>query len=448
MRDVDTGAVETGAFDAHNPPARDLIDDCVHCGFCLPACPTYGLWGEEMDSPRGRIYLMKMAAEGDISIDRTFVGHIDACLGCMACVTACPSGVKYDRLIEAVRPQVERNFHRGFGDRVFRAAVFQMFPHPGRMRVAALVGLLYQRTGIQALVRLSRLVRLLPARLAALEQLLPPVTWAAISATTPELTPATGTRRRRVGLLTGCVQRVFFGDVNAATVRVLAAEGCEVIAPRTQGCCGALQLHSGLEDDAASRARANIDSFEAENLDAVVVNAAGCGSAMKEYGRLLSGDPAYAERALAFGSKVRDVCEVLAELEPVAPRHAIHARVAYHEACHLSHAQGVRREPRMVLAAIPGLTVLEVPDGEICCGSAGIYNLVQPVAAAELGRRKAAAIVSLQPDLVATGNPGCLLQLRSHIPGPLPLVHPVQLVDAAIRGHASPNIKQITEVRS
>ena len=438
MRHLDIAAVETGTFDAINPPRQDLIDDCVHCGFCLSACPTYALWGEEMDSPRGRIYLMKLGREGATSIDSTFVRHFDACLGCMACVTACPSGVKYDELVEAVRPQIERNFRRGFGDRVFRALVFQMFPRPGRMRVAASLGLLYQRMGVQALLRLTRLVRLLPARLAALEQMLPPVSWAAIRTTTPELTPATGPRRRRVGLLTGCIQRVFFGEVNAATVRVLAAEGCEVVAPRTQGCCGALLMHSGLEGEAAALARATIDCFERQNLDAIVVNAAGCGSAMKDYGRLLSGDPAYAGRAVAFASRVRDVSEVLAELEPVAPRRAVHARVAYHDACHLSHAQGVRQEPRMMLSDIPGLTVLEVPDGDMCCGSAGIYNLVQPVPAAELGRRKAAAILSLKPDLVAAGNPGCLLQLRSHLAEPIPLVHPVQLVDAAIRGDAIP----------
>jgi glycolate oxidase iron-sulfur subunit len=422
------------AFDPHRPPSREVLDDCVHCGFCLPTCPTYQLWGEEMDSPRGRIYLMDLATNGEIGLDGALHEHIDACLGCMACVTACPSGVRYDRLLEAVRPQLERNVTRSRGDRLFRNAMFALFPYPNRLRAAALPGVLYQRLRGAPAVR--RLTAKLPARLAAVESLLPPVTLRDAFSRLPETTPSVGTRRRRVALLTGCVQDVFFHQVNAATVRVLAAEGCEVVVPREQRCCGALELHAGREPDALARAKRTIRAFAGLGVDAVVTNVAGCGSSMKEYGQLLCDDPEWAERAAAFSATVRDISEVLAELEPVAPRHPVQAKVAYHDACHLGHAQGVRAQPRAVLRSIPGLELLEVPEAELCCGSAGIYNLVQPEAAAELGARKAANIASAGPDLVVTANPGCLLQLRRHL-GPentLPLLHPVQVLDASIRG--------------
>ena len=423
-----------GGFDALNAPSTELMDDCVHCGFCLPTCPTYAIWNEEMDSPRGRIYLMKLASEGAIGIDDTFVGHFDACLGCMACVTACPSGVQYDKLIEAVRPQIERNFKRRRGDRVFRALVFGIFTHPGRLRFAVALGTIYQRAGLRRLLAASGLLRRLPPRLQALESLLPPVGWARVFARTAEVTPACGARRRRVGLLTGCVQRVVFADVNAATVRVLAAEGCEVVAPAGQACCGALMLHSGRQPEALAQARRLIDSFEGTGVDAVVVNVAGCGSSMKQYGELLKDDPAYAAKARDFSQRVRDISELLAELGPVAPRHPVHARLAYHDACHLAHAQGIRSEPRQMLQAIPGLEVIEIPESEICCGSAGIYNLVEPEAAAELGRRKARNIASTHPGAIATSNAGCLLQIGKHMTAPAPVFHPIELVDASIRG--------------
>jgi glycolate oxidase iron-sulfur subunit len=422
----------TGVFDAQRPPSAERIDDCVHCGFCLPTCPTYALWGEEMDSPRGRIYLMKVGLEGQVAMDDTYVGHFDACLGCMACLTSCPSGVAYNELIEDTRAQIERNHRRSPGDRLFRAAVFALFPHPARLRVAAVLAWLFQRLRLDRLLDAVRAPRWLPARLVALLDLMPEVTLGELRRRVPAHTAAVGAPRLRVGLLTGCVQSVFFGRVNEATARVLAAEGCEVVAPPAQGCCGALGVHAGQDEQARALARATIDTFTAADVDVVVTNAAGCGSSMKEYGHILRDDPAYAGRAAELAAKVRDVSEVLADLEPRAPRHAIDAAVAYHDACHLAHAQGVRAQPRALLAAIPGLRVLEPSEPELCCGSAGIYNLVEPEPAAELGRRKAANLAATRPDAIATGNPGCMLQVRRHLPG-VPVLHPIELVDASIR---------------
>jgi glycolate oxidase iron-sulfur subunit len=422
----------SGAFDVFHPPDRGALDDCVHCGFCLPACPTYQLWGEEMDSPRGRIYLMDLASQGEIGLDEVFVQHMDACLGCMACVTACPSGVAYDRLIEDTRAQVERQYPRSRADRWFRALIFALFPHPARLRVAAVLAWAYQRCGLRTLVARSGLRDRLPARLAALEQLLPDVRLRDALRRPVERVAAQGQSRRTVGMVTGCVQSVFFAEVNAATARVLAAEGCTVVAPREQECCGALELHAGRDAAARERAKRMIATMEEAQVDTVVINAAGCGSSLKSYGHLLADDQDWADRAAAFSAQVRDVTELLAELEPTAPRHPIRARVAYHDACHLAHAQGVRAEPRAVLAAIPGLELVEVAEPELCCGSAGIYNLIQPEAAADLGRRKAEHLRAADPALIATANPGCLLQIRRHLPE-VPLLHPVQLVDASIR---------------
>jgi glycolate oxidase iron-sulfur subunit len=417
------------AFDTLEPPQRALIDACVHCGFCLPTCPTYLLWSEEMDSPRGRIYLMKAGLESRAAMTPAFVRHFDRCLGCMACVTACPSGVQYGPLIERTRAQIERRFDRPVLDRAFRALLFALLPYPRRLRMAlaplALVGGLLRRLP-------------LPRRLRALVALAPPVSWAALTARTPETTPAAGPERLTVGLLTGCVQRLAFPHVNQATVNVLAAEGCRVAAPAAQGCCGALALHAGRIDQARALARHTIASFERAGVDRIVVNAAGCGSSMKEYGKLFADDPAWAERARAFSARVRDVSEVLAELGPPrAPRHPLRRRVVYHDACHLAHAQGVRAEPRAMLAAIPGLDMQTPAESEICCGSAGIYNLVEPEAAADLGARKARHIAALEPDVIATANPGCILQIAAagrRLGFTWRIVHPIELVDESIRG--------------
>jgi glycolate oxidase iron-sulfur subunit len=423
------------AFDARRAPDKELIDDCVHCGFCLPTCPTYVLWGEEMDSPRGRILLMKVGLEEGTELSDSMATHFDRCLGCMACVTACPSGVQYDKLIEATRPQVERNYARSWKDRLFRRLVFATFTHPGRLR--ALVPLLSasRRLGLRQTAHRSRFLRRFP-RLQALERLAPSVSLNAATKRLPKVTPARGTRRGRVGLLQGCVQRVFFHDVNAATLRVLSAEGFEVVAPRTPRCCGALMLHSGYEEEALELARSTIAAFE--DCDLVAVNAAGCGSAMKDYAHLLADDPEWEGRARLFSNKVRDVSELIADEGPVAPRHPLSMRVAYHDACHLAHAQGIRAEPRSLLRGIPGLEVLEPEEWEICCGSAGIYNLVQTDAAGELGRRKAANLLATGADAIVAGNPGCALQIASHLEAagrPLPMYHPMELLDRSIRGY-------------
>src|SRR5262249_19452702 len=272
-------------------PRRDLLDDCVHCGFCLPTCPTYLLWGQETDSPRGRIHLMRLRRDRRDSSSESFVQHIDTCLGCMACVTACPSGVQYDSLLEAARPEVEKVANRSVSDRAFRRAIFALFPHPARLRVMAWPLAIYQKSGLRRLVHLSGVLSLLPKRLRAMERLLPPISLAALRTRTPEHMPAEGVTRRRVALLTGCVQRVFVGDVNAATMRVLAAEGCEVFAPAEQGCCGALAEHAGEQAQAIAAAKQLIDVFSRLDVDTVVINAAGCGSAMKRYGHLLRDDP-------------------------------------------------------------------------------------------------------------------------------------------------------------
>jgi glycolate oxidase iron-sulfur subunit len=422
------------AFDEHHPPSRQIIDQCVHCGFCLPVCPTYVLWNEEMDSPRGRIYLMKLAADGQATMNEQWVGHFDTCLGCMACTTACPSGVDYGKLIEATRAQIERKHDRGSWERFYRRAIFGLFTHPERLRLLRAPLLLYQKSGLQGLLRRSGAMKWLPRRVQAMESLLPELKGAEAVA---ELTPAVGTKRRRVGMLLGCVQREFFPEVNAATARVLAAEGCEVVSPSDQPCCGALMVHAGEEERALALARCMINVFERAEVDTIVTNAAGCGSNVKEYGHLLRDDPQYAERAKEFAAKCQDVSEVLAYMEPRAKLNALKLRVAFHDSCHLQHAQGVRLQPRQLLEQIPELELLEIPEAAVCCGSAGIYNLLQPNAANALGDRKAELIAPLDTDVVVTGNPGCILQLRASLERlgkKTPVVHTVQLLDASIRG--------------
>ena len=429
----ESGSYTFPAFDSHHPPEKDLIDDCVHCGFCLPTCPTYVLFGEEMDSPRGRIYLMNKGLTEEPMND-TMVRHWDLCLGCMACVTACPSGVQYDKLIEATRAQVERRYERRADDKAFREMIFQLFPYRKRLRLAAGPLRLYQRFGIGDKLKKAGVMSRLPARMRAMEALMPKLQK---EEKIPEHTSPTGERRRRVGVLTGCVQQVFFSQVNSATVRVLAAEGCEVVAPKSQGCCGALSTHAGREEESLNFARKTIDTFERENLDNVIVNAAGCGSTMKEYAYLLRDDPEYAERAKKFSAKVKDVSEFLQEIGTVAERHPLPVAAAYHDACHLAHQQGVRQQPRKTLKQIPGMEVKEITEAEVCCGSAGIYNMVEPEPAAELGERKAKNVLKTGAQMIVTSNPGCMLQIQASLKKmgrEIPMAHPAEVLDASIRG--------------
>jgi len=426
-----------GAFAGPDQPSMALIDACVHCGFCLPTCPTYVLWNEEMDTPRGRVYLMKAGLEGRAAMTPTFVGHFDACLGCMACMTACPSGVQYGPLIERTRAQIERHYERPLGERVFRSLLFAILPYPARLRLA-IAPLVVLGPILRALER-TGVLNLLPSRVRSLIAVAPQPSLASLMSNgVPEHTSASGTPRLKTAVLTGCVQRLAFAGVNKATVDVLAAEGCTSDAPSAQGCCGALALHAGNIDQARDLAKHNIEVFERANVDRIVVNAAGCGSSMKEYGELFHDDAAWADRARAFSAKVRDVSEVLMEIgEPRAKRHPIKARVVYHDACHLAHAQGIRTEPRALLAAIPGVEVLTPAESEICCGSAGIYNLVQPEPAEQLGERKARNIAALNPDVIAAANPGCILQIAAagrRLGYQWEIVHPIELIDRSIKG--------------
>jgi glycolate oxidase iron-sulfur subunit len=457
---------------------RSTASDCIHCGFCLPACPTYQLWGEEMDSPRGRIHLITQALAGAQLTEET-VTHFDRCLGCMACVPACPSGVRYDRLIEAARTWTEEpppgpspGPARSLRERAVRAAIFATFPYPRRLRALAGPLRAAQRARLDRLAGRSRTTQRLAPELTSALRLAPAGPpgrqQAARRVVLPGRVPARGERRAVVGMLTGCVQQVFFPEVNTATARVLAAEGCDVIIPGGQGCCGALSLHSGRASEAAGFARRTIAMFERARVDAIVVNSAGCGSAMKEYGALLAAPRAgggqdgtvqdgtvqdgtvqdgtaagWAARADAISGQVRDLSEFLVELfgqagGPRAARHELPVTAAYHDACHLAHAQRIRQQPRDLLHAIPGLEVAEVGDGGTCCGSAGVYNLLQPEAARELGERKAAAVRATGASLVVSANPGCSLQIAASLAGTggtAPAVaHIAEVLDASMRG--------------
>ncbi len=364
------------------------------------------------------------------------VGHFDRCLGCMACVPACPSGVQYNLLIEDTRAAIERQHPRGLGDRLFRELIFALFPYPRRLRAAAMLQWLYQRTGLRWLVHALGLPRLLGRRLRNLEALMPPIALRQLAAALPDQVPAIGSRRARVALLPGCVQQVYFPEVDQATLRVLAAEGCEVVIADDLGCCGALSVHAGRGDEARRLARAAIEALEGAHADAIVVNSAGCGSSMKEWGHLFADDPVWAGRAAALAGKVRDVVELIAELGPVAPRHPLAIRAAYHDACHLAHAQRIRAQPRALLAAIPELELVEL-DSDACCGSAGVHNLLEPDSAREIGERKVESVLAAAPDLLVSANPGCTLQIQMLLRErgkAMRTAHPIEVLDASIRG--------------
>jgi glycolate oxidase iron-sulfur subunit len=428
------------AFDSHNPPDAKLIDACVHCGFCLSTCPSYRVIGKEMDSPRGRIYLMDGVNEGQIPLSPATVQHFDSCLGCLACVTTCPSGVRYDKLIEATRSQVERNHARSLPEKLLRRLIFSTFPYPDRLRLLLRPLGLYQKSGLQKLVRSIGVLKQISPQLAAMEAMLPKISPQAFHDPLPAVIPAQGKQRYRVGLLLGCVQRLFNPDVNDATVRVLTANGCEVVVPQTQGCCGALTHHQGQEEQTKALARQLIDSFADPTLDAVIINASGCGHSLKEYGNILHDDPEYQEKANAFASKVKDVQEFLADVgltAKLSPLQDEPLTLVYQDACHMLHGQKISVQPRQLLKQIPGVRLREPVDAALCCGSAGVYNILQPDIAAELGQQKVENLLQTGASIIASANIGCFVQISKHLElqgKTVPVLHPMQLLDYSIQG--------------
>jgi glycolate oxidase iron-sulfur subunit len=398
-------------------PLHDLLDkkllkECVHCGLCLDYCPTYRVIGHEADSPRGRIYQIRQVYEGKVSADDPdFREHIYACLDCRACQTACPSGVQYGAIIEAARAVAEpvSPSEKAVG----RAILGSIFTRPRLLDAAGLGLRLYQRSGLQGVLRKSNALNLLPARLREMESMLAPAQGGIRRWKAPHVTPALGSAgvRYRVGFIEGCIMPQFFGDTNAATVRVLAANGCVVYSPPSQACCGALQMHTGDRPTAQALARRNVDAFDGLGLDAIIINAAGCGSTLKEYGHLLADDPGYAVRAQAFARRVKDVSEFLASIDLVEPTRPVPMRVTYQDACHLVHGQGIRNQPRRLLRQIPGLELVEMQDSDVCCGSAGIYNLTHPDLSVQLLDQKMDHLLATGATAVVAPNPGCTMQL-------------------------------------
>jgi glycolate oxidase iron-sulfur subunit len=417
-----------------SPPKSTLdipeLYQCVHCGLCLDACPTYRTLHIESESPRGRIHLVRAAAEGRVELNEIFAGHLNLCLMCRACETACPSGVKYGRIAEAARAELGPSgspLARAVANFAFRS----LLPSPGRLRLLARVLRLYQRSGFGRVVQ-----TFLPARLHAMSEMLPAVPDKFFTPRA-EVLAAIGAKRVRVGMLSGCVMSVLFADINEATVSVLRWNGCDVVVPKNQICCGALNVHNGETTAAKKMARQNIDAFLDAKLDAVVVNAAGCGAAMKEYGHLLRDDPAYAEKARTFSRLVKDAGEFLVALGPMAPRGRVQLTVAYQDPCHLAHGQKVRIQPRELLKAIPGLTLIEMAGSDRCCGSAGIYNLTHPEMSQELLREKMASIAATGAEAVVAPNPGCMLQLRYGAKRYGPSVQVFHLMDLLERAYAT-----------
>jgi glycolate oxidase iron-sulfur subunit len=433
-------AAEVKGFDSKNPPPQELIDSCVHCGFCLSTCPSYRVIGKEMDSPRGRIYLMNGINKGEASFDETTSQHFDTCLGCLACVSTCPSGVQYDRLIAATRPQIERNQPRSFTDKVIRSLIFNLFPYPLRLRLFMPLLWLYQKLGLQKLLRKTGLLKKFWPRLGAMESILPDITLKSFYQNYPDVIPAQGEKRYRVGMVLGCVQRLFFSPVNEATVRVLTANGCEVVIPKTQGCCAALPAHQGQEKQAQIMARQMIDSFAETGVDYIIINAAGCGHTLKEYGHILADDPEYKEKGQQFSNQVKDVQEFLAEVGLTSQLSAITEDdliIVYQDACHLLHGQKISLQPRQLLQQIPQVKLKEPIDAALCCGSAGVYNMLQPAVAEELGQQKVNNLLNTGAQLIASPNPGCSLQIKKHLQlqnKQVLLMHPIELLDYAIQG--------------
>jgi glycolate oxidase iron-sulfur subunit len=432
-------AESVSGFTGTDKPAYQDYARCIHCGLCLNQCPTYRLWGLEADSPRGRIRQMLLVDQGQLELGPSFVQHIDRCLDCRACETACPSGVEYGKLVEAARAQIELNFRRPLLLRSVRELVFRhLLPHPSR--IAALGKLLrfYQRSGLQTLARGSGSLRLLG--LEQRERLLPRMDDEFFFSRLGRTFPAQGQRRARVALFAGCVAQVSFSALNDATIRVLTTNGCEVVVPRGQLCCGALAAHAGVRDIARQLARRNLDVFLRDEFDAVVTNAAGCGSTLKEYEQLFPAEDRPQEQAHVFRRRMRDVSEFLADIGIVSPLKAVSLRVTYQDSCHLLHGQRIREAPRKLIRAVPGVELVEMPLADLCCGSAGVYNVTQTHASMDLLAEKMKHARSTGAQAIVTANPGCVLQLRAGAAihdTRQEVLHVVELLDRAMGSTAA-----------
>jgi glycolate dehydrogenase iron-sulfur subunit len=423
-------------FSGADKPEYADYSRCVHCGLCLNHCPTYRLWGQEADSPRGRIRLMQRVDEGKLPLGEGFVRHIDRCLDCRACETACPSGVEYGKLVEGARAQIERHYRRPAGSRLARDFVYRkLLPYPERLAAAARLLRVYQRSGLAALARATGVWKLLG--LEERERLMPAIDSEFFFDELGKTFPAKGPRRARVAFFAGCVAQVSFSELNRATIRVLQANGCEVVVPAGQACCGALASHAGVRDVARRLARANFAAFPADEFDAVITNAAGCGSTLKEYTHLFASGDASHDDAARFSGKMRDVNEFLAELGLTAPMHQVPLRVTYQDSCHLAHGQKIREAPRKLIRAVPGVELVEMRLAEQCCGSAGVYNVTETEASLELLALKMDLARETKTHAIVTANPGCILQLRAGaaIHGTKhEVLHVVELLDRAISG--------------
>ncbi len=426
------------AFDGTDRPSRKIIQDCVHCGFCLSSCPTYLQTGNELDSPRGRIHLIKAASEGRIPMGSSLVKHLDLCLGCLACETACPSGVKYGSLIEMSRGQIERRFKRGFGEKVLRTFIFSVFPYSRRLRLLLPFVYMIKVLGLKKIFPSTFLDRI-SLSASSMFHMLPEVN-SIFGETLATFYPSLVERRKRVALLSGCVQGVFFPEINRATVEVLRASGCEVLVPRDQGCCGALSIHSGRLEEGRRFARRLVRLLDSLDVDSVIVNSAGCGSTMKEYVEILRGDTVYSEVAERISAKTMDVMEFLCDMGIGAQMHPLDIKVTYQDACHVVHGQGIRAAPRELLARIPELEFTEMQRSDHCCGSAGIYNIVQPEMSSKLLSGKIREIEKTGADYLAVANPGCMIQIRKGLLGSdsgIKTVHPVEIINWSLKGGIS-----------
>ncbi len=427
-------ALTLSGFSAVDKPQYEDYSRCVHCGLCSNNCPTYRLWGREADSPRGRIRQMALVDQGRLEIGDTFVTHIDRCLNCRNCETVCPSGVEYGKILELARAQIEQKYKRPFSSRAVRNFVYRrLLPHPGRIAAAARLLRLYQRSGLASLARATGILRLLG--LQERERLLPRIDSDFFFTDLGKTFPAHGQQRARVAFFAGCVAQVTFSELNRATIRVLQANGCEAVVPAEQLCCGALAAHAGVRDVARDLARANCQAFHVDDFDAIITNAAGCGSTLKEYSHLFPADSSDRDTAQKFSAKVRDVSEFLADLGLVAPLRPLPMRVTYQDSCHLVHGQKIREAPRKLIRAIPSVELVEMQLSDLCCGSAGVYNVTQPKAALDLLADKMANASQTKAQAILTANPGCILQLRAgaaiHNTGQ-EVLHVVELLDRAL----------------